>query len=268
MRKLVLLIMAAFVLLLSSHMPAAQADEAVGWLNTTSLNKGIIAVHYEVNAKVKTKLMIAKGVSNYTYNLSANKEDEWFPLQLGNGEYTISLMENISGNTFKIVNKDKITLQLKDSNAVYLNSTQNIAWTSNSDAILKAKQLTKNKKTDAEKVKAIHEYVVSNISYDNKLAANLPADYLPSIDRTFQSQKDICYGYASLFAAMLRSLDIPTKLIMGDSSYVDSYHAWNEVYLNGNWITIDTTVDAGLKKSNKKFELIKDAEKYTPKKQY
>ena len=268
-RKLIWLI-AAFVLFASFNVTAAQASEAgtATWLNTSNLDNGVIAVQYTVNAKVKTKLIIAKGQTKYTYNLTAGKTGEKFPLQLGNGEYTISVLENTAGSKYKLVKKVTITLSLKDGKAVYLNSIQNIEWTRTRSAIIKAKELTKNKKTDNEKVKVIYDYIITNINYDNQLAANLSVDYLPNIDRTFKTKKDICYGYASLFAGMLRSLDIPTKLVMGKSTYVDVYHAWNEVFLDGGWVTIDTTVDAGLKKSNKKFELIKDAAKYTATKQY
>ncbi|WP_054025848.1 transglutaminase-like domain-containing protein [Bacillus sp. FJAT-28004] len=269
MRKFILVI-AAFFLFASIHVTVAQASEAnsSSWLNMGNLNKGVVSVQYSVNAKVKTKLMIAKGASNYTYNLTSGKTAEKFPLQLGNGEYTISVLENTTGNKYKLVKKEVVTLNLKDNKVLYLNSIQNINWSNTSTAIVKAKELTSNKKTDSEKVKAIYEYIITNVSYDNQLAANLSVDYLPNIDRTFKSRKDICYGYASLFAAMLRSVDIPTKLLMGQSTYVDVYHAWNEVYLDGKWVTIDTTVDAGLKKDKQKYELIKDAAQYTVTKQY
>jgi hypothetical protein len=269
MRKLMMLMTIIF-LLASVNVAAAQAseDNADKWLNTDNLNTGIVTVQYSASTKVTTKLIIAKGKTNYTYNITPGKKNESFPLQLGNGEYTISLLENTTGNKYKQLKKATVVLNLKDSNVLYLNSIQNIEWTSTSSAVIKAKELTKNKKTEADKVKAIYDYIITNIEYDNKLASNLSADYLPSIDRTFKTQKDICYGYAALFAGMLRSVGIPTKLIMGDSSYVDVYHAWNQVYLDGKWVTIDTTVDAGYKNSNKKMALIKDATMYTVAKVY
>ncbi|OMF25304.1 transglutaminase [Paenibacillus sp. FSL H8-0548] len=269
MRKLMVLI-AAFVLFASINVTTAEAsgNSTDNWLNKDKLSAGIVSVEYAANTKVTTKLLIAKGKSNYTYNITAGKKSESFPLQLGNGEYTISLLENTTGNKYKQLKKETVVLNLKDSNVLYLNSIQNIDWTSTSSAVIKAKELTKNKKTDADKVKAIYDYIITNIKYDNKLAESLSVDYLPNIDRTFKAQKDICYGYASLFAGMLRSVGIPTKLLMGDSSYVDVYHAWNQVYLDGKWVTIDTTVDAGYKNSNKKMDLIKDASKYTIAKEY
>ena len=54
----------------------------------------------------------------------------------------------------------------------------------------------------------------------------------------------ICFDYASLAAAMLRSLGIPCKLITG---YVgeSTYHAWNSFYLeNEGWITAEIRVSA------------------------
>ncbi|MNY81920.1 Transglutaminase-like superfamily protein [compost metagenome] len=60
---------------------------------------------------------------------------------------------------------------------------------------------------------------------------------------------------------MTRSVGIPTKLVMGTSEYVTAYHAWNEVYVNEEWITIDTTIDAGLISDNGKT-MIKDSTKY------
>ncbi|MBD2872627.1 transglutaminase domain-containing protein [Paenibacillus arenilitoris] len=268
MRKFILLVVSAFLLFAAMNVSAASAASGSEWLNQAGLAEGIVSVKYAVKAKVKTKLMIAKGSEKYTYNLTAGKKEEFFPLQLGNGEYTVSLLEHVSGTKYKVVKKETVKLNMKENQKVFLNSVQNIAWTSSGVAAVKAKELTKGLKTDTEKIKAIHDYIITNIKYDDQLAAKVPDDYLPNIDNTLKTKKAICYGYASLFAAMLRSINIPTKLVMGESAYVEVYHAWNEVWLNGKWITVDTTVDAGLKKSKKKVELIKDSAKYTPNRQY
>ncbi|MUT67653.1 transglutaminase-like domain-containing protein [Paenibacillus sp. NEAU-GSW1] len=266
MRKLFLMLAAVFVLTTSIQVTTASANAEEKWLDTSKLNNGVVSVAYDVKSDVKTKVMITKGNEKYTYSLTDAKEN--FPLQLGNGDYTVSVLENTSGNKYKVVSKEEVSLELDDTNTVFLNSIQNVKWNSSNKAIQKAKELTANKKTDSEKVKAIYNYIVNNVSYDYDLAANLPTDYLPNIDRTLSSKKDICYGYSALFAAMLRSVDIPTKLVMGNTTYVKQYHAWNEVMLNGEWVIVDTTVDAGLKKANKKYEFAKEASKYTTAKEY
>ena len=267
MRK-IMMAMIAFVLIAAINIAPQEVNAAAAWLNTDKLNNGVVTVNYDVKANVKTKVMITKGQEKYTYNLTAGKKGETFPLQLGNGEYTITVLENTTDTKYKMVGKETVTLNLKDQKVVFLNAVQNVAWTDKNAAIIKANELIKGKKTDAEKVKAIYDFVVSNIAYDNELAKNVTTDYIPNIDNTLKNKKDICYGYATLFAAMLRNADIPTKLVMGKTTYVTEYHAWNEVYLDGKWVVIDTTVDAAYKKANKAVNFIKDAGKYTAEKVY
>jgi len=54
-----------------------------------------------------------------------------------------------------------------------------------------------------------------------------------------------CNEHAALFAALSRSLLIPTRIVAG-VTYNDGmfyYHAWNEVCLDGKWISLDTTIN-------------------------
>ncbi|OAB39084.1 transglutaminase [Paenibacillus macquariensis subsp. defensor] len=268
MRKFKLFVATLVILcpLFSSAVVHASVGNA--WLNEANVNKGIISVKYDVKYNVNTKLLIAKGVEQYTYSLTGDKQGEVFPLQLGNGNYNVSIVEQTKGNKYQVVHKDTVMLDLTDSTTVYLNSIQNVNWNSTNKAIQTARNLTKNLATDTEKVNVIYSYVINNIKYDKNLAAKVPMDYSPRIDDTFSSKKDICYGYSSLFAAMLRSVDIPTKLVMGKTSYVDTYHAWNEVYLNNKWVIIDTTLDAGWKGTTTVFTMIKDTSRYVASKQY
>ncbi|RXZ82451.1 transglutaminase domain-containing protein [Paenibacillaceae bacterium] len=267
MRKFTLVLTLFAVIALQFNLAAPKAAAQAEWLNLTNVNKGVIGVQYAVKKNIKTKVMIVRGADKYTYNLTANQE-EMFPLQLGNGEYTITLLENTTGNQYKVAGRETVTVKLADAKNVFLNSIQNVNWTPSSTAIVKAKEITEQKKTDADKVKAVYEYIINNVKYDKKLAANVTTDYIPQIDKTFETNKDICYGYAALTAAMLRSLDIPTKLVMGTTDQLDVYHAWNEVYLNGKWVIIDTTIDAGLNNGTKTFKMIKNSNQYKMEKQY
>ncbi len=70
---------------------------------------------------------------------------------------------------------------------------------------------------------------------------------------------------------MLRSVGVPTKLVMGYSkSDTSTYHAWNQVYLadEEKWITIDTTYDASSSSKNLSANMLKDAKKYLASKVY
>ncbi len=238
------------------------------WLDTSSLHKGVVSIDYPIKAKIKTKLKVSLGNNSYMYNLTGTKRKDRFPLQMGNGNYKFEVYEQISGTRYKRIATKEASVKMDETSLVYLNAVQNVNWSKDSKAVIKANELTKGLKTAEEKIKKIHAYITSNIRYDNKLAAAVQSDYLPDIDKTLHSNKAICYDYASLFAAMLRSQGIPAKLVMGNSSYVSVYHAWNEVYMNGKWVIIDTTVDAGWKASNKKIHLIKDQSKYKTAKVY
>jgi transglutaminase-like putative cysteine protease len=72
----------------------------------------------------------------------------------------------------------------------------------------------------------------------------------------------MCYDFSSLFASMLRSVNIPAKLVKGYGSKVEGYHAWNEVYLDGKWQTVDTSFDAQMAQNKQSFSMYKDSSKY------
>ncbi|MFD2115435.1 transglutaminase family protein [Paenibacillus yanchengensis] len=264
MRKISLL-MVAIALFAGLFGNLTAEVSAATWIDVAQVDKGIVKVTYPVKSNVSTKVMIARGTEKYTYSLYGA---ETFPLQLGNGKYEISVLEHVSGKSYKRVAHQEVVLALGADQQVFLNSVQNVKWNNKNAAIIKAKELTKNLKTDAEKVKAIYEYVYKTINYDNKLAETVANNYIPNIDSTLKTKLAICYDYSTLTAAMLRSVDIPAKLVMGQSAYVDVYHAWNEVFVDGKWVIIDTTVDAGLHKNGKKFQMAKEASKYKVEKVY
>lgn len=261
MRKFLITLLLISVFAIAELAPAkATAAAGDSFLDEALLNKGVIGVQHQSSNKLK--VMIEAQGKRYTYDLNSEGKEEFFPLQLGNASYTVTLLENTTGNKYKVLNKDTVSLALQNSNIVFLNSTQNVNWDTGMTAIKKAKELTSKAKTDEEKVTAIYQYITKNVQYDYNLANNVQAGYIPTIDKVYSSQKGICFDYSALFASMLRSVGVPTKLVMGNSTYVNVYHAWNEVYLNNKWVVVDTTVDAGLLKSKKTAAMIKSAADY------
>lgn len=91
-----------------------------------------------------------------------------------------------------------------------------------------AAELTAGMTDNLEKVKTIYDYVVQNISYDRLLAEKVQSGYLPDIDQVLAKKKGICFDYAALMSAMLRSQEVPTKLVVGYTGSV--YQAWINVY--------------------------------------
>ena len=84
-------------------------------------------------------------------------------------------------------------------------------------------------------VSAVYNYVVTNLTYDTAKASSVQSGYLPNVDVVLAQKKGICFDYAALMTAMLRSQDIPTKLVVGYTGNL--YHAWINVYLDGQgWV--------------------------------
>jgi transglutaminase-like putative cysteine protease len=95
------------------------------------------------------------------------------PLQHGNGNYTVYVLKNVSGSQYKIVQSQKISLNMESLKDVYLQSIQMIQWNQENLAIEKAKELTQNATSAQEKVALIYDYIYSNINYDNQKESQL-----------------------------------------------------------------------------------------------
>ncbi|MBD2778439.1 transglutaminase domain-containing protein [Iningainema tapete] len=111
------------------------------------------------------------------------------------------------------------------------------------------------------RIKALHDYVVSRVTYDLdvlKTAKRPPQD----AETVFHTHIAVCEGYANLFRALGRSLNMdveyikgkirkdlapldlipPTKIIF-NPQYDWTLHAWNAVKVLDNWQLVDTTWD-------------------------
>jgi transglutaminase-like putative cysteine protease len=119
-------------------------------------------------------------------------------------------------------------------------------------------------KTDGEKAAAIYNYIVKNYKYDYSKANKIDSSYIPGLEAFYNNGEGVCYDFAASYAAMLRSVDIPAKLLTGYKNDVNFYHSWNQVYLkeSSKWVTIDTTYDSILLDKDLKALMIKDDSDY------
>lgn len=211
------------------------------------------------------RLLVEKDSEKYYYSIDNSSES--IPLQLGNGNYTVKILENIQGKRYKVVSKEDILLKNFNDN-VFLTSTQPVYWHKSKELSNLSENLTKELHNDLDKVERIYNYIVENIQYDDYKISGLKDNYVPNIEATLISKKGICYDYAATFAGMLRSLGIPTKLVKGYKDNLKTYHAWNEVLINGQWHIIDTTYDATLQNTSKNVIMIKEASEYEKIREY
>lgn len=88
--------------------------------------------------------------------------------------------------------------------------------------------------TDFQKEQAIHDWILSHVSYDYSLQKRTAYDALTTT-------QTVCQGYAMLMEKMLTAVGIPTKIVTGNIP--SGYHAWNLVQIGGNWYHVDATND-------------------------
>lgn len=257
-KKLVFTVFFIFCLSLAFKLEKPSFAEAIT-IDQSQINQGLIKVSSNIEGASKIKMTIQYDDKKYVYDLTNDGKVDAFPLQLGDGEYKITVLKNIGGTKYAPLKSETVTLKLSDPNIVFLQSIQNVKWTMSSLAVKKAVSLIEGFKNGTVQIEKIYDFVVSNYRYDYDKAANVQTGYIPVVDDTYVSKKGICYDYSALFAAMLRSNGIPTRLIKGYTVNVDGYHAWNEVYdkSSNSWIVVDTTYDSQIKLLKKKTTLKK-----------
>lgn len=161
-----------------------------------------------------------------------------------------------------VYDSNKALFEKEKSTSEALKRTPSIQSES-SGIISIAEQLTQNCATDYEKLLTFHDWVCNYIYYDLD-SFNSPETPPYAAEEVVRSRKAVCLGYATLYAALCRSVGIPCNVVSGyalgvgdDTAWTDATivtdvqnHAWNEAYVDGRWIIIDTTWDSPNKIEN------------------
>lgn len=209
-----------------------------GWVNYSNASDGYISAMY-TGTKLRAKLRVfANGETPYDFDLSIGGVIQYFPLSYGNGTYTVMLLEQIEGISYATLLRNEFEVNITNPRSPYMYSNRYVKYDKNSKCVYKAAELCAGKTDNISKIAAVFQWVTDNVTYDYQLAATVKSNtaYYPDPDKTYQNRTGICYDYAALIAAMLRSQGIPTRLVKGYAG--DLWHAWNEVYTEQTgWIT-------------------------------
>lgn len=88
----------------------------------------------------------------------------------------------------------------------------------------------------AEKARAVWSWITNNIAYDlDQLKPGKRGNQ--SADAVVKSKSCVCQGYANLFSALCKEMDLETVEVDGatNKNNIDSDHAWNAIKLNDKW---------------------------------
>ena len=223
---------------------AEQAEDYGGiQVDFSMLEQGSVGVEAESDSRLK--FQVVRGEGKYNYDLPGDGTAEIFPLNMGDGSYTFRLMEEAGESKYACIWTETREVHMTDEFQPYLRPNQMVNYREQSQCVQKARALADGAASDVDAAGAIYDYLTENIQYDNKEAATVKSGYLPNPDETLKTGKGICLDYASLAAAMMRSVGIPCKLLTGYVGDDQIYHAWNCIYLrNRGWIAVEIKANA------------------------
>ena len=202
-------------------------------IDTSNKENGYFMIRYTGDAPAGGKVKLQVAAPNdvvYTYNLTPGADDTVIPFSLGSGEYTVSIFTNIKDNMYALADRREISVQLADELSPFLYPNQYVQYNSDTEAVDIASRACLPANSDLDAVSMIYNYVISTLEYDYDKARTVQSGYLPRIDEILAAKKGICFDYASLICAMLRSQRIPARLEIGYAGQV--YHAWISTHIS------------------------------------
>ena len=150
---------------------------------------------------------------------------------------------------------------------LYLKSASSIS----SAIVQQAQSVTAGLSSDSAKLKAIYDWVAENIYYDYGAFEGYVSS-TQTAEEVYSRGMGVCAGYANLTQDMCHAVGIPCRVVVGFATGVGSdnateavwslykqyqnsgnlnalrngvepyeNHAWNEAYVGGRWIILDTT---------------------------
>ncbi len=220
-------------------LPEASGVEVYGnadaSIDASNASEGYVMVAYLGDA-TKVRMLIETPAGNtYNYLMDLDGQYDVYPLSEGSGTYRIGVYENLHDDQYAMAFSQSVNVTLKDEYSMYLYPNAYVNFDGSSTAVAEGVSLAEGADNDLDVVTNVYHYIIKNISYDYDKAKTVQSGYVPNVDDTLATGKGICFDYASLMGAMLRSQGIPTRLEIGYAG--TEYHAWVSVYIEDvGWI--------------------------------
>jgi len=203
-------------------------------------NQAIYAASSQVTVNSSTD------VTNALYTSLMNRDAEVTLLYKGSTSGLKTMLQNAFENALE---KDPYTQYILDSYGLSwrqnaysarVTVTMNYRETTAQTSYVKNKvqqilsNIVSSSMNDHEKVKAIHDWVVRNVKYDETYTRYTAYEAL-------HDGTAVCQGYALLTYELLKEAGIQNMIVEGTAD--GELHAWNLVNLDGKWYHLDTTWD-------------------------
>lgn len=188
---------------------------------------GIVRVRVLSPTDKELRVQVSGPETVYTYHLIQDTTFEVYPISDGDGEYIVRVLQQVEGSRYAALLSVPFNVNMISEFAPFLSANQYVNFTPGCATSNQAARLAGE--TTMETVSNIYNYILENITYDRDLAQSVRSGYVPDVNRVLAEKKGICFDYAALTTAMLRSQEIPTRLVVGYAG--ELYHAWIDVYV-------------------------------------
>ena len=154
-----------------------------------------------------------------------------YPISNGSGMYEITIYEHVEDKTYVVKYSENVEFIVDQD--VFLSSNTVVAWIDETSISERFKGWS---------VLSVYTYLKYSMEYDEDFHDDKDISYIVDIAETYDSMSGTCYEFSVIFAAIMRSNGIPCKVVHGELGLLKQYHAWNEVYMDGEWKIVDLTL--------------------------
>ena len=192
-------------------------------------------IEHEYMDSAESETEIENNVEDTTENDTANKIESETNNQTTNQNSTgknNSTQNSSSDNSTSQPNKNQVGLS-KDS-YIYISGASYLAEKEEQLGKDIIKKIIKSGMSDFDKVKAINDYMIQNVSYDmdNYLNNSIPYESYTALG-AMEKKVAVCAGYARMFKILANCAGLEATYVSGDTPY--GGHAWNQVKVDGKW---------------------------------
>ena len=205
------------------------SDASIDYSNRS---EGYVTISYQSDPAKKSIVVITHVGSgkNQKFAVPSDGESRTFPLCYGDGMYQFAVYRQVVDTRYSQILTLFTDVKLRTEYVPWLYTNSYSWYTPESKCVKLAAEICAGLKNDIDKVRTIYHWIVDHVEYDRALAVAVTKDkwWRPDPDLVASLGQSICFGYASLKAAMCRSLEIPCKICVGYAGA--SWHAWSEIY--------------------------------------
>jgi len=185
------------------------------------------------------------GLSDGSYMVRVGYVTKGFKQYRDRYAYTLEVKSGVG--TFKGISHYYTNLKVVANERTDAGALASYKGTPLAAYVTQANIITAGITNEYDKVKAIHDWVADNMYYDfSSEATNRDANASAELFPGGPMQVGLCGNYAGVTTDLMRAAGIPAKTVSGSvtDGGVAAGHDWTEVFVDGRWLFMDSTLDS------------------------